>query len=103
MKPGVVQTFCQNCHMKCRIFVTVEGDQIKNIANAMDIEGAKAVPAYEQIIHPNRLLFPQKRLGERGEGKWQRISWDEALNWMADRFTQIKQHYGVEAIATIRG
>jgi len=103
MKPGVVQTFCQNCHMKCRIFVTTQDSQITSIANAMDIEGAKTVPAHEQVYHPGRLLYPVKRVGKRGDGKWQRISWDEALDWMAKRFGQIKEQYGVEAIATIRG
>ncbi len=103
MKKGVVQTFCQNCHMKCRTFITLDEGQIKSIANAMDIEGAKTIPAHEQVYHPDRLLYPQKRVGKRGEGKWQRISWDEALDWMAKRFGQIKEQYGVEAIATIRG
>jgi anaerobic selenocysteine-containing dehydrogenase len=89
--------------MKCRIFVTVQDGQVQSIANAMDIEGAKTVPAYEQVCHPDRLLYPQKRIGKRGEGKWQRISWDEALDTMAKRFGEIKEQNGAEAIATIRG
>jgi len=103
MKKEVIQTFCQNCHMKCRIFVTMQNGQIQSIANAMDIEGAKTVSAHEQIYHPDRVLYPQKRVGRRGEGKWQRISWGEALNTMAERFGKIKEKYGLEAIATIRG
>lgn len=103
MKTEVIQTFCQNCHMKCRIFVTMQDGQVQSIANAMDIEGAKTVPAYEQVSHPDRVIYPQKRVGKRGEGKWQRISWDEALDTMAEKFGQIKTQYGPEAIATIRG
>jgi len=103
MGKGLVQTFCQNCHMKCRIFLTMKDGQIQSVANAMDIEGAKTVPAYEQVIHPDRIIYPQKRMGKRGEGKWQRISWDEALDTMAERFGRIKREYGAEAIATIRG
>jgi len=89
--------------MKCRIFVTTQDGQIQSIANAMDIEGAKTVLAHELVYHPDRVIYPQKRIGKRGEGKWQRTSWDEALETMADRFGQIKEKYGVEAIATIRG
>ncbi len=103
MSKGLVQTFCQNCHMKCRIFVTRDGDQVKSIANAMNIEGAKTIPAYEQVAHPDRVIYPLKRTGEKGEGKWQRVSWDEALDLMADRFGRIQKEYGPEAIATIRG
>ena len=103
VKSEIVQTFCQNCHMKCRIFVTRQNGQIKKIANAMDIEGAKTVPAYEQVYHPGRLLYPHKRVGKRGEGKWQRLSWHEAIDLMAAKFCQIREQFGVEAIATIRG
>lgn len=103
MRPGVIQTFCQNCHMKCRVFVTVQNGKIQTIANAMDIEGAKTVNAHEQVYHPDRLLYPLKRKGERGEGKWQRITWDEALGLMAEQFGRIKEQYGSEAVATIRG
>ena len=103
MKPRVTQTFCQNCHMKCRIFVTMQNGQIQNISNAMEIEGVKTVPAHEQMYHPDRLLYPLKRMGNRGEGKWQRLSWDEAIGLMAEKFRRIKEQYGVEAIATVRG
>lgn len=103
MKPRVTQTFCQNCHMKCRIFVTMQDGQIQNISNAMDIEGVKTVLAHEQVYHPDRLLYPLKRMGNRGEGKWQRLSWDEAIGLMAEKFHRIKEQYGVEAIATVRG
>ena len=35
------------------------------------------------MYHPDRVLYPLKRSGARGEGKWQRITWDEALNTIA--------------------
>jgi anaerobic selenocysteine-containing dehydrogenase len=89
--------------MKCRIFVSVQDGQIKSISNAMDIEGAKTVPAHEQVYHQDRILYPQKRIGQRGKGKWERISWDEALDLMAEKFRQIIEQSGVEAVATIRG
>ena len=50
------------------------------------------------MYHPDRLQYPIKRAGARGEGKWQRISWDEALDTIAGRLKEIKEKYGPEAI-----
>jgi len=50
------------------------------------------------MYHPDRLLYPLKRTGERGEGKWERIPWDEALNIIASKLKEIKEKYGPEAI-----
>jgi NADPH-dependent glutamate synthase beta subunit-like oxidoreductase len=52
----------------------------------------------EVMYHPNSLLYPLKRAGARGEGKWQRISWDEALDSVAQNLKRIKEKYGPEAI-----
>ena len=47
---------------------------------------------------PDRLLYPQKRVGAKGEGKFERISWDEALDTVAARLGKISAEYGPEAI-----
>jgi thiosulfate reductase/polysulfide reductase chain A len=47
----------------------------------------------------SRLLHPMRRTGARGEGKWARISWDDALEEMAERLAAVRQTYGPEAIA----
>jgi len=51
----------------------------------------------ERLTHPDRLRYPLKRAGNRGEGKWQRISWDEALNETAENLLKIKDKYGARA------
>ncbi|MCS6866033.1 MAG: molybdopterin oxidoreductase family protein [Gemmataceae bacterium] len=43
----------------------------------------------ERVYHPDRVLFPQKRIGPKGQGKFTRISWDEAITTIADRFRAI--------------
>lgn len=48
--------------------------------------------------HPDRLKYPMKRTGDRGEGKFERISWDEALKMLASEITRIKEKYGNTAI-----
>jgi len=52
----------------------------------------------QRIYSAERLLYPMMRVGERGEGKFKRVSWDEALNHIATKMTEIKQAYGPQAL-----
>ena len=63
---------------------------------AFCIKGIRGAPGI--TYGPNRLLHPMRRTGARGEGKWARVSWDEALEEMAERLAQVRQKYGPEAI-----
>ncbi len=55
--------------------------------------------AYRQRLYSaERLLFPMMRVGERGEGRFKRVSWDEALNYVARRMVEIKERYGSTAL-----
>ncbi|MBI4758666.1 MAG: molybdopterin-dependent oxidoreductase, partial [Chloroflexi bacterium] len=57
------------------------------------------VRAYLQFVyHPDRLLYPLKRVGAKGEGRFRRISWDEALDTIASKWQEIIARYGPEAI-----
>ncbi len=50
------------------------------------------------INNPNRLLYPMKRVGERGEGKWEQISWDEAVDTIATKIRETLDKYGPYSI-----
>jgi anaerobic dimethyl sulfoxide reductase subunit A len=50
---------------------------------------------------PNRVIYPMKRAGEKGEGKWQRISWDEALDTIANKLKYYKEKYGPLSIGDL--
>ncbi|GAB4321319.1 MAG: hypothetical protein Kow0010_01620 [Dehalococcoidia bacterium] len=52
----------------------------------------------QQLGSPDRLLYPMRRVGERGEGKWERISWDEALTEVADALIEAIDYEGPESI-----
>jgi anaerobic selenocysteine-containing dehydrogenase len=52
----------------------------------------------ERIHHPERLLYPLKRTGPKGSGQFMRVSWDEAMAEIAQRFTAIEKDFGSEAI-----
>jgi anaerobic selenocysteine-containing dehydrogenase len=55
------------------------------------------------LYHPDRLSFPLKRVGERGEGRWQKISWKQGLDEVAEKLSEIRNKYGAEAVATSSG
>ena len=58
----------------------------------------KVAQYLEREYSPDRLLYPQKRIGAKGEGRFKRISWDEALDTIARRLAAMPQEYGPESI-----
>jgi anaerobic dimethyl sulfoxide reductase subunit A len=58
----------------------------------------KAYAHIRNLNAPNRLLYPMKRVGEKGAGKWERISWDEALDTIANKLKYYKEKYGPYSI-----
>jgi len=57
-----------------------------------------------QMYHSeHRLLYPQKRIGARGEGRFERISWEQALDEIAEKLKKIRDEYGAEALAMFIG
>ncbi|WP_303203552.1 molybdopterin-containing oxidoreductase family protein, partial [Raoultibacter timonensis] len=105
------KTMCTTCHARCGVIVysdednkiiKVEGDP-DNPKSAGVICGAGMS---QREIHNNtegRILYPMKRVGERGSGEWERITWDEALDAIADNCKRIIAEYGPEAIITGQG
>ena len=87
IKKGV----CLNCSTVCGIQgYVIDGKLVKVGGNPEDPNNGKSLCAKGQSgptinNYPERLLYPLKRIGKRGEGKWQRISWDEAYTEIASR------------------
>lgn len=98
----VVPSICLSCHNRCGIlnYVDDEGKIVKVTGNPefptnQGFACVKGRNAWRELIYdPTRVLYPQKRVGKRGEGKWERISWDEALNTIAEEFHKITTKYG---------
>ena len=59
---------------------------------------AKVARYAERIHHPDRLLYPLRRVGPKGSGAFERISWDEALDEIAERFLALEEQFGGETI-----
>jgi len=102
---GTYPTTCWECSTCCGAVATVRDGRVTEFGpyrshpysrGAFCIKGIRGAPG--STYSESRLLHPMRRLGERGEGKWARISWDEALDEMAERLAAVRQAYGPEAI-----
>ncbi|GAB4344463.1 MAG: thiosulfate reductase PhsA [Gammaproteobacteria bacterium] len=86
-----VPSACYQCVTRCPNITYVEDGRVVKIEgqlNSIRSEGvmcAKGQGGVNQPNDPDRILYPLKRVGARGEGKWKRISWDEALDEVAGR------------------
>ncbi|MBI4295217.1 MAG: molybdopterin-dependent oxidoreductase [Chloroflexi bacterium] len=100
----VVLTSCSHdCGGACVLKVHVKEGRIVRIetddGEEPQLRACLRGRAYRQKAYsPDRLLYPMKRVGERGEGKFQRISWDEALDTVASELKRVKETYGPAAI-----
>lgn len=90
-----------NCGGKCSLRTEVQDDCLTRLDTGCGI-GAPSLRAcvrgrgYRQTyLSGQRLRYPMKRVGERGEGKFERISWDEALDTIAENWVRIRDTYGV--------
>lgn len=110
MATKTTRTVCTTCHARCGVLVTAEDNEIVKIEGDPTNPKSRGVCCgagmSEREIHNNtseRILYPMKRVGERGSGKWERISWDAALDKIAQTCLRIKAEYGPEAIITGQG
>jgi len=91
-------------HGGCALMVGVEENRIVKIKGDPQGYLNKGYTCYkgrvsaDRLTHPDRLRYPLKRAGKRGEGKWQRVSWEEALDETAKNLLQIKEKYGARAV-----
>jgi len=99
----VISSCSDDCGGKCFLKVHVKDGVIRAITTDDGKEPQiRACPKgylkHKMVYHPDRLRYPLKRVGERGEGKFKRISWEEALDLVAEELTRVKKEYGVKSI-----
>ena len=106
---NTVRSICQACHCNCGVIVhlkdgrvtRVTGDPRHPMNRGFICVKGRAQP--DLLYHPDRLKYPMKRTGERGGGKWQRVTWDEALDDIAARLAAVQAEYGAHSIAVMTG
>ena len=82
-------------HVKDGVITKIETDDGEEPQYRACLKGR----AYRQRVYaPDRLKYPMKRVGERGRGEFERISWDEALDTVASEINRVKKNYGPSAI-----
>lgn len=97
-----------NCGSRCALRMHVRDDEVYWVETdntGEDIYGNHQVRAClrgrsirRRINHPDRLNYPMKRVGKRGEGKFERITWEEALDTIAASLKSVVEKYGNEAV-----
>jgi anaerobic dimethyl sulfoxide reductase subunit A len=105
----IVMTACSShCGGRCLLKVHVRDGMITRIetddGEEPQLRACVRCRAYRQRVYdPDRLKFPMRRSGERGEGKFERISWDEALDSIVSQLDRIRNQYGPSAVLFLGG
>jgi len=107
----IVRTVCSpNCLGTCGVNAFVKDDKIVKLEPAaFPEEGFERIclkgiaMAMERVHHDDRLRYPMIRAGERGQGAWRRVSWDEAYAFIADKLSRVSERYGARANAWYNG
>jgi anaerobic selenocysteine-containing dehydrogenase len=98
-------TTCRFCLVRCGMAVEVENGEIKHLVGNKDhplskgylcVKGKASV---DMTMSPKRVIYPQRRKGERGSGQWQRVSWDEALDDISQRISNVIEKDGARAVS----
>jgi anaerobic selenocysteine-containing dehydrogenase len=105
-KLEVLHSTCpHDCPSACALDVEViDGKSIGRVRGSRlqtytaGVVCAKVARYAERIHHPDRLIHPLRRTGAKGSGRFARISWDEALDEIADRFNQAEREFGAESV-----
>ena len=103
--PGMCQLCSTICgivgHVKDGRIIKLEGNP--NDPNSRGKLCARGQAGLNHQYHPERLLYPLKRVGARGEGKWKRLTWDEALEEIAEKLKAIRESGHPENFAFHQG
>ena len=106
-----VRTCCRGCgKMECGVWVTVEnGRAIKSEGDQSSFQSSgnhcgKGQASIQAAYHPDRIYHPLKRTNPKGEDPgWVRITWDEAMDTIGEKFTEIIDQYGGQSIFNMCG
>ena len=95
-----IPTTCEMCVNKCSVIAVVEDGVIHKLnpnpenPKSRGMLCARGNAGLQQVYDPARLKKPLLRAGERGEGKWRSVSWDEAFDFAANKLADTKTKYG---------
>lgn len=99
---------CPDCGGRCVLRVHSEGNLITRVetdnGDEPQCRACAKGRAIRQLVHsPQRIKYPSRRIGKRGEGQFQRISWDEALDTVAEELDRARKRFGPRSILLVNG
>lgn len=100
-------TTCRLCLVRCGMTVNIEDGKVtrlignKNHPLSKGYLCIKGKATLDITNSPKRVIYPQRRVGERGFGQWQRVSWDEALDDIATRLKRIIKEVGANVFTSL--
>ncbi|MCX8205409.1 MAG: molybdopterin-dependent oxidoreductase [Candidatus Nezhaarchaeota archaeon] len=100
---------CFFCHNNCGVLVYVKEGRVERVVGNPDYPTNRGYTcerprfAINWLYHPDQLKHPLERVGERGEGRWRRISWNKALDEVAEKLRGLIGEYGPECLAFCEG
>ncbi|OBR66937.1 oxidoreductase [Paenibacillus oryzae] len=102
---GIVRSVCPfDCPDTCGLHVTISGGKVTNVTGDPQhpvTKGAicnKVRQLPDRVHHPERLMHPMRRVGPKGSGQFQRISWEEAYDEITSRMKHLTEQYGADSI-----
>lgn len=101
---GYIHTLCEMCVWRCGVRAKVVDDRVVKLDGNPDhphSRGKLCARGQSGLMHaydPDRVMSPMIRVGKRGEGLFRQVSWDEALDFTAEKMLDIKSEYGPEAM-----
>ena len=105
----IEKVFCGRMdHGGCGLLLHIEEGRVKKIKGDPDslTRGyvcQKGLAHIERLYHKDRLTHPLKRIGQKGEDRWEKISWDEALDTISGKLKEIKEKWGPEKALFMQG
>ena len=101
--------WCGPCHVRCGMLVhfengcavDVQGDPENPLNRGALCRRGQLIP--EHLYNPARLNYPLKRAGRRGEGKWQQLTWEQAMDEIAEKLGKLGDQFGAETLVLSRG
>ncbi|MEO1574399.1 MAG: molybdopterin-dependent oxidoreductase, partial [Pseudomonadota bacterium] len=98
------RTICASCDIACSVVTEVQKGRVVRVRSSdnpifKDNICMKGIIAPKGFANPNRLMRPLKRVGERGSGEWEEVSWDAAFSDIGARLKAIIGEHGPEAWA----
>ncbi len=104
----MVKSLCYFCHANCGVLAYVKDGDVIKIEGDPDYSSqgglcCRGTSALLHVNHPARINHVLKRAGEKGEGKWEQIPYDQAIQEVAEKLNQIKAESGAEAVASAGG